>query len=122
MADKNVKDILKEIKNKTELMEISILDWKGEIIEYTQDEEFVANGAYYSLIAGAVRMISKSYKQNTNGVTIQLDGREFFFHYPHPEGKDEKSIPIVVIEYEPGSISRSERFELVNKIYDDLNI
>ncbi len=113
---------LNDFKRKNSIRNITIMDWKGNVIATTQEENFKASGTFYALIAGAVRMISQSYQQNNNGVTIELDDAEFFFYNVNLDEETKGPIPIVGLEYSPGSLDRNTRKDLATRINDILDV
>ncbi len=121
MAPEITLDMLEDYKQNNSIKDITILDWKGNVIATTQKDNFLANGTFYALISGAVRMISKSYNQINKGVTIELEDTEFFFNNVDSDETEKGPIPIIGIEYSPGSIGRDKRKELTLQINDMLS-
>ncbi len=122
MAPELTLDMLDDLKQKNPIKDITIFDWKGNVIATTQKNNFLANGTFYALISGAVRMISQGYNQVNNGVTIELEDTEFFFNHVDSDETEKGPIPIVGIEYSPGSINRDKRKEITFQINDMLNV
>lgn len=108
--DEEVNEELDEIKDDFDLREIAIFDNKGQMIVTTQADNFRADETIYSVLSGAVKVISKGYSQESEGVTIELQSAEFFLHHDFDDGT------ITALEYDPQSLDRDTRKTAAKKV------
>lgn len=121
MVDREVSAELRKVKEEKDLTEIAVFDLKGNLIGTTQDDDFKADESIYSVLSGAVNVISKSYNENTKGITIELEDTEFFLHHVLKNGEPKPQTPIIAMEYPPVSLERKRRKGLVEDISDRLS-
>ncbi len=110
-----VLDKFEALKERTPVGDIALFNGLGEVILTTQEDDLKAEDHHYALISGAVDMISQSYKQHGQGITVELEDTEFFLHYAQKRSSLSDDL-IVGLEYEPCSMERSERKRLTNRV------
>lgn len=108
--DEEDKEELNEIKADFDLREIAVFDNKGQLIVTTQENNFRADETIYSVLSGAVKVISKGYEEESEGVTIELQSSEFFLYYNTDGGT------ITALEYVPQSLDRETRKTAARKV------